>query len=537
MLTLNQRPDAIQQLLEILRRSVQPDAYHLHLPRALLILLHLIKDLSTGRIMRTKQNLQAIAPEILHVVGSIYLDKVRNWENFLRQGGDDEGGALHDVETSLMAIKALRRLLVAGYEHPNRDNEVRQFWVYTQSKLTDFRGFLPKESPLSLDVQKRIAKHLTQLNKLHLEMAKTHPAAFVLLPDFSTIIQKYWDIIVDVGQTFGIQSVEEIQGIIGTDGDADDEFEEVKAVLERSCQKGLLIFRACIKMVFNPAQTFKYRQPAEKEEQAQAKEIVKSQLLTESFVRTILELVITKFFVFRPSDLRQWEEEPDEWERREEAEGEDFEFSIRSASEKLFLDLAINFKGVVTEPLLNVFQSVSGKHGSLTSTPGSTKIPTAIDETAVLSKDSIYTAVGLAAPVLAQKLDLDSFINHTLLPETRAQFPGCNLLRRRIAIFLGQWITVNISDFSKRTVYHIFEQLLDRSHPMNDQVVRVTAARHFKHCADEWDFKPENFLPYAPTILSRIMSLIEEVYLTETKMALLSTISVIVERLEQQVRQ
>jgi hypothetical protein len=84
----------------------------------------------------------------------------------------------------------------------------------------------------------------------------------------------------------------------------------------------------------------------------------------------------------------------------------------------------------------------------------------------------------------------------------------------------------------KPLVYQIFQHLLDKSDPLNDQVVRVTAARRFKDVADEWEFNADNFLPYAPTILDRMMALVQEVELPETKMALLNTISSIVERLE-----
>ena len=65
--------------------------------------------------------------------------------------------------------------------------------------------------------------------------------------------------------------------------------------------------------------------------------------------------------------------------------------------------------------------------------------------------------------------------------------------------------------------------------------MRVTAARRFKDVADEWEFNTDNFLPYAPTILDRMMALVQEVELPETKMALLNTISSIVERLEHNV--
>ena len=81
----------------------------------------------------------------------------------------------------------------------------------------------------------------------------------------------------------------------------------------------------------------------------------------------------------------------------------------------------------------------------------------------------------------------------------------------------------------------MYQHLLDKSDPLNDQVVRVTTGRKFKDVADEWEFHADNFLPYAPVTLDRLMALVQEVELPETKMALLNTISVIVERMEHHV--
>ena len=89
----------------------------------------------------------------------------------------------------------------------------------------------------------------------------------------------------------------------------------------------------------------------------------------------------------------------------------------------------------------------------------------------------------------------------------------------------------------KPIVYQIFQHLLDNSDPMNDQVVRITAGRKFHAVADEWEFQADNFLPYAPVMLDRLMALVQEVELPETKMALLNTISLIVYRLEHHVSQ
>jgi hypothetical protein len=160
---------------------------------------------------------------------------------------------------------------------------------------------------------------------------------------------------------------------------------------------------------------------------------------------------------------------------------------------------------------------------------------TAPDNEDILFKDSVYTAIGLAADILHDQLDFDAFIANTLVVEAGKQKPGFNIIRRRIAIIISQWIAIKIDKDKKGIVYQIYQHLLDTSDPLNDQVVRVTAGRRFKDIADEWEFQADNFLPYAPTTLERLMALVQEVDLPDTKMALLNTISIIVERLEHHV--
>lgn len=82
-------------------------------------------------------------------------------------------------------------------------------------------------------------------------------------------------------------------------------------------------------------------------------------------------------------------------------------------------------------------------------------------------------------------------------------------------------------------VYQIFQHLLD---PVgNDRVVRVTAGRQLKNIIDPFEFTAEGFNPYANTTITRLMALIEQVELTETKRALLDTLSVIVLKMEHHV--
>ena len=112
--------------------------------------------------------------------------------------------------------------------------------------------------------------------------------------------------------------------------------------------------------------------------------------------------------------------------------------------------------------------------------------------------------------------------------------PGYNILRRRAAIILGHWLSVK-EGLNRPLVYQIFRHLLNQTDPVNDQVVRITAARQLKNVIDPFEFLPEQFIAYAPAILDSLIALIQETELTETKIAILGTMSVIVDRMEQSI--
>ena len=159
-----------------------------------------------------------------------------------------------------------------------------------------------------------------------------------------------------------------------------------------------------------------------------------------------------------------------------------------------------------------------------------------MQNTDVLLKDSIYAAIGLAAPVLERNPDFDFgyFLNNILVEELQISRSGYNILRRRVAVVLGQWLLVK-EGLNRPLVYQIFQHLLDKGDQLNDQVVRVTAGRQLRNVIDPFEFAAEPFVPYVPSILGSLMALIEEVELPDTKLALLNTISVIVTKMEQHV--
>ncbi|KAL9115734.1 MAG: hypothetical protein Q9227_000102 [Pyrenula ochraceoflavens] len=512
----NEWPSLITDLINQLRKaSHQQSANEKYLTSTLMTILPIVKELSTVRLSRMRSSLMRASPELVSVLGRIYLNLAEIWTNAIKDSSAQNGHSqdiIGVLTQSSIALKILRRLLVAGYEHANRANDVEGLWSIIQQQLDRFHPVVTTENSIADSTLGLITAHLRQFAKLHLEMARTQPAAFVLLPNFAPMLRNYLNLIAQLGHRFEMPSHgTDSPQAIGRDGDAADD----RPDLERLGLKGLLIIRACVKMAFNPAQTFKYQHPEDKAERETSVNLIKTSVLTDEFVLQMMELLVAKFFIFREDELRNWEDEPEEWEKREEEIADAWEFSVRSCSEKLFLDLVINFKKLLVPRLLHVFR----QHAN-------------VDDYNVRFKDSIYSAIGLAAPCLEDALDFNEVLKNLLIAEVQVVRPNYNLIRRRIAILLGQWVPIKPADLNRKTVYAIFQHLFDTSNSLNDQVVRVTAGRQFRKVLEPFEFQYEDFEPYATSLLAALMQLITEVELPETKMALLETVRVAITKMQ-----
>lgn len=182
------------------------------------------------------------------------------------------------------------------------------------------------------------------------------------------------------------------------------------------------------------------------------------------------------------------------------------------------MDLVLNFKHLLKEPLLGFFHSVANA-----------------SQSTILTKDSVYTAMGLCAPVIHEEFNFDAFLTTTLVNDIQQTGPGFKILRRRIAILIGLWVIVKISEENRPLLYQIFQHLLNAEDEINDQVVRMTAARQLEFVVQDVGFKVDTFLPFAPDIIGRLILLIQEVDHTELKLAVLQTIRIISVNLEQHV--
>ncbi|KAK6539234.1 hypothetical protein TWF694_009475 [Orbilia ellipsospora] len=408
--------------------------------------------------------------------------------------------------------------MVSGFEFANRSDEIKQFWTIIGE---EWNTFIKLTSTEIIEPNRvLIFKHIVGLGKLYLDLSKGQPAAFALMPDVLTVLQNYWQITNNYGDSLASGSRQGLgkQPKSKNGAGALNGANEGATFLEKIALQGMLLYRNCIQMVFKPIQTFKYRHKEEKEENTRATAFMKSRVLTLELATMFMELLVTKYFVLRQDDLEAWEEDPETWAITWDDQTESWEYMIRPCAEKLFFDFATNFKHDLAQPIVGVFNNVAK-----------------IDNHDVFLKDSVYNAVGLVPAILEPHLDFNLFLQNVLANEVQINQPEYRILRHRIPILIGQWVVVNIDAQHRSTIYKITQHLLNKDDQLNDLCVRITAAKCLKYSVDEWQFKIEDFLPFVDDLFDKLMLLIDEVEETSTKMSLVDVIGIIAERMSHNI--
>ncbi|KHJ33542.1 putative importin-beta domain-containing protein [Erysiphe necator] len=508
----NEWPEVLPNLIKIIRESRHSN--RLRLQRGMLMLLQLVKELASARLRSLRSNFTLIAEELVFLLSEIYVENLVAWST-----QKNELALNKDVaDCSLISLKILRRLVIAGHEYPNKSSDIQRLWEYSQVQFGQFLEINSNQALKSSNDSKiMVEEHLLQLSKLHMMMAKQHPAAFALLPSSLELVRAYWGLITNFAESYSSHTLN-----FGMKTRSSENMRDSTTIMEKLCLKGLNILRACIRMVFNPLQSFKYRSPEIKVEQKKATDLIRTQLLSDSLIQQVANLLVTRLLVFRQIDLDAWEEDHEGWELKEEGAGAGscWEFEIKSCSEKLFTDLVINYKTLLLNPLLSIFNSVANMGQG---------------QDTILTKDAVYTAMGLSAPVIFKDFNFDTFLSSTIVNDVQTTGPGFKILRRRIAILIGQWVTIELSEKGRLMVYKIFQHLLNAEDETNDRVVQITAARNFKCVVDDFNFDAKGFVPFTSDILGRIMALAREVDAIETKIVLLDTIRSVANRLENNI--
>ncbi|NXC34166.1 IPO11 protein, partial [Campylorhamphus procurvoides] len=478
-----QWPELIPTLVESVK--VQDD---LQQHRALLTFYHVTKTLSSKRLAADRKLFYDLTSSIYSFACSLWN---HHTDTFLQQiCAGNEAAAANSLERTLLSLKVLRKLTVHGFVEPHWNAEVMGFLHAVFERLKQFLECSRSIRPEHI-CRDRLEKTVILFTKVLLDFLDQHPFSFTAL------IQRSLEFSVSYVFT------EAGEGI----------------VFEQFIVQCMNLIKMIVKnYAYKPSKNIEDSSP----ETLEAHKI-KTAFFTYPTLMEICRRLVTHYFLLTKEELTMWEEDPESF-TVEETGGDSWKYSLRPCTEVLFIDIFHEYNQTLTPVLLEMVHSLQG----------STNIE---DTNAILIKDAVYNAVGLAAYELFDSVDFDQWFKNQLLAELQVSHDRYKPIRRRVIWLIGQWISVKFKSDLRPVLYEAIRNLLQDRDLVS--CIHLQCILFFLNgCSpvDDFEFRTDQFLPYLESMFTLLFQLLQEVTQCDTKMHVLHVLSCVIERVNMQIR-
>lgn len=467
----------------------------------------LVKHLSLIRFGAARKAFYECAPSLLKLVGKVYLAVTETWMTRENKSLDSSSIAL--MEVGYIALKVVGKVMSEGFTNIHRNEDGTELFT----RLVDhFQGFIMVyDANSDSDL---ISKYIKALGKIFSHLFERQPVPFILLPRSLEVVHIYVSL---------MEKKAAIIQNVGNDNDDDEIPEDLAEFWEKTVVQGLQLFKSMLGLFHkNGVTTIRYRTTDDKEETRRACEILKTQLFTEQNIMGLMNLLLTSYLRLTPRDLSSWKTEPEEWVVEELKKN--WEYQARTCSEKVFTDIFVNFKEMVTPVLMSFIENASSSED-------------------VLIKDVAYNAFSLASCSPFENINFNDMMKNLFLPQgySSAEVNGVpderyKLVRRRVCMIISDWVPIQCDEETKVLIYKFLLFCLNPEDPLNDKVIKLYACEALRYTVDEWNTKIENFLPFLSSFLSLMFPLLtSELSSVESKQFVLQIVSVIIDRVQRNI--
>jgi hypothetical protein len=461
------------------------------LARHMRMLNQVVKALASVRLSRQREAFQRAAPPVLAYIAQAYRAMTASWL------GPDARSQVPSEEVLViadLALKIARRLICHGYEHPYTDATCRDFFTCVASHVEPLWRLVASlaEADASPTAQ-RLRSHLVHAGKFFLELSSSNMEnssmnyTYVLMPGSMQLVATYWAM------------VEQAAG-------------SPHASIRKVVVQGLILVKQCVRLLAMPKTNLRVMRDQDSAALSSAISMLETDLFAPSRLGNIFEVLVTRFLLLRQQDIEAWEEDPEEWLAGQE-EGH-WQYEVRPCAEKLLLDFFGSFKAQLRGPLVQVLQQTAG----------------ATSGEALLMKEALYNALGIAAPHLYDHFDFDGFV--PVLQQECSNPHLAPIFKRRIMVLISQWVSVRCNAESRPFLYRMIADAL----ASQEAGLALAAAFAVQPVVEEWDFVLEGFLPYSKFfILGLIKIMAEQVEQTSSKMKIVASLGILCERVGIQI--
>ncbi|XP_016940953.2 importin-11 [Drosophila suzukii] len=470
--------------------------------RILIVLHYVLKALASRRLMAEQRAFEELGSQIFgYLAWDIWAPLTAR---FLQHVRKEEALALNALQRAYVVMRSLRKLVVYGCAKPYKSTDHMNFVEQLFQRLRqclELRYELrmgsgtPGTATILTELERFVIKMMKTLNEL-MERHSVSFARFVPVAlefSFHYVFHEGTALIFDAGDrinfsNFAIQALNMLKGIMLSGNDSISAPPEGGASIEDE-------------LLASAAQSH-------------------AKFFTAERVTYICEKIVTHYFLLTQQELEEWQRDPEGYDQ-DDGGGDAWKYALRPSVETLYFTCFTQHSQVMIQEVLRFVRRAQ----QLQLTPES-------DLKAILLKDAIYNAVGQAAFHFFNKLDFGAWLTSQLLAELRVEAPNFRILRRRIIWLVGHWVGVQLPRELRPLAYEACLHLL---RPQEDMPTRLASARTLNLLIDDFEFMPEAFHPYFPSLFEALFLLLHEAAECDTKIVVLGTMTLLVEKMSEYI--
>ncbi|KAK9844039.1 hypothetical protein WJX81_002691 [Elliptochloris bilobata] len=490
--------------------------------RAFLVLHHILKELSSRRLMADQRTFAEVAGQLFQPYWTQWCADTQallaGLPGALAAGspGDDQLGLKLTFERWLLELKGLRRMLMFGFQADARTlqevpavGQVAPGLLQALGALLELRGAAPQprvRSQLAAMLDAALAKLARSLTAL----LGTHP----------------WSLL-RCGAAEGALAL--AAGALaaapppGEPGRLPDRLvvalaQYVTAVLTSGPLKGALT-------AFDPGT--RALAAAAKGMAAEAQARLRA-FWEGGRLQQLAEALVTRFLPLSARDLQEWEEGPEAFHHEAEIGG--WEERPHVCAERLLMMLVKEHREELAPLLVKMLAAAADAcpPGAAASLPGPRVegVPAAL-----LAKEAVYTAAGAAAYDLHDYIDFGPWLRGALLQELSDEAPAARPLRRRAAMLVGAWAPKLASD-DRPAAYRALLGIMAAP----DLALALAGVDGLRALVTDWDFDEASFAEFVGPVLELLARLLQGSAEYDTQLQAFSLFNEVIERLADGIR-
>ncbi|GAB0099223.1 importin-11 [Sergentomyia squamirostris] len=483
-------PQLIPTLLEAGRND-----NHLQQHRALLVLQHVIKALSSKRLPSERRLFEQLTENVYSFILNLWDGFISLYFQSMHEQNSPTDVSVSYIEKALLTLKILRKLTIHGFSKPHKSEHCMMFIKAIFQRLKES---LECRMRLKMQISLRNLLELTEKfilkqTKILNEFLEQHPVSSI---DFiPTILEFSFNYVFDEGTSMIFEG-----NVVQFTNFAIHCINLMKRVL--SCYPLTMTGKIS-------SATIDFSQATK----------AKEDFFTPQRLSYICERIIMHYFILTQSELDAWDEDPESYASDEG--GDSWKYELKPCTETFFVTLFNQFRENVNPEMKRFIQKAQ-----------MTTLTEDSDLKDILLKDAIYNAAALGAFNLFDEVDFDQWFTSQLLDELKIKNNNFRIIRKRAIWLIGQMTAVKFSPELRPQVYAACLELLK---PEEDICIRLTASKTLMATMDDFDFNPDTFLQFLEPSFYLLFSLLKEARECETKMNVLNIMSFIVDKMSNNI--